>query len=305
VIEEGHEWSAIDSYLTFKEITAPSVIPPGYLRVYAKDKNGTSAFYLKDDAGSEREISPADTVTGTGTTNRLAYWTSSSVIGAVGALIQNRLLTADATGLPVSHSALTEGQVLFASPNGLPIGDSNLFWNNTSKYLQLPLKFGASGAHPYQWGIRVNTFLTLQIQDAGESPRFEFYAKDGDGTDSMSFTLFAKGTPTDLANFEQIRLEYDAADSTFKLLTNAGGSGTVRALHIFTGSNNNQLVLNTDGTIGMSGSLLSVGGGIALRDGMSAPATLAGFAILFVDDSDGDLKIKFGDGTVKLIVTDT
>lgn len=40
-------------------------------------------------------------------------------------------------------------------------------------------------------------------------------------------------------------------------------------------------------------------------DGISVPTTEAGVASIFVDSADGDLKIKFGDGTVKTIVTDT
>jgi hypothetical protein len=43
----------------------------------------------------------------------------------------------------------------------------------------------------------------------------------------------------------------------------------------------------------------------ALTDGVSAPSSVSGKAILYVDTSDGDLKIVFGDGTVKTIVTDT
>jgi hypothetical protein len=50
---------------------------------------------------------------------------------------------------------------------------------------------------------------------------------------------------------------------------------------------------------------LSAGGGLGLKDGISAPATVAGFALLYVDTADGDLKVKFGDGTVKTIVVDT
>ena len=45
--------------------------------------------------------------------------------------------------------------------------------------------------------------------------------------------------------------------------------------------------------------------GLMLADGVAVPATESGWATIFVDTSDGDLKIKFGDGTVKLIVTDT
>jgi len=42
-----------------------------------------------------------------------------------------------------------------------------------------------------------------------------------------------------------------------------------------------------------------------LTDGVTAPATTAGQAHLYIDTADGDLKIKFGDGTVKTITVDT
>lgn len=42
-----------------------------------------------------------------------------------------------------------------------------------------------------------------------------------------------------------------------------------------------------------------------LTDGVSAPAVVTGGAVIYVDKADGDLKIKFSDGTVKTIVTDT
>jgi len=43
---------------------------------------------------------------------------------------------------------------------------------------------------------------------------------------------------------------------------------------------------------------------LPLIDGVSAPATEAGRAQIYVDTADGDLKVKFGDGTVKTITTD-
>jgi len=46
-------------------------------------------------------------------------------------------------------------------------------------------------------------------------------------------------------------------------------------------------------------------GAINLADGMTAPGTVAGMAQIYVDTADGDLKVKFGDGTVKTIVVDT
>ena len=44
---------------------------------------------------------------------------------------------------------------------------------------------------------------------------------------------------------------------------------------------------------------------IALTDGVAIPATVIGQAFIYIDLADGDLKIKFGDGTVKTISTDT
>lgn len=46
-------------------------------------------------------------------------------------------------------------------------------------------------------------------------------------------------------------------------------------------------------------------GGLVLVDGITAPSTRVGAAVIYVDTADGDLKIKFGDGTVKTIVVDT
>jgi hypothetical protein len=50
---------------------------------------------------------------------------------------------------------------------------------------------------------------------------------------------------------------------------------------------------------------LQVNGGVAVVDGMTAPSTIAGYAQIYVDTADGDLKVKFGDGTTKTIATDT
>jgi hypothetical protein len=46
-------------------------------------------------------------------------------------------------------------------------------------------------------------------------------------------------------------------------------------------------------------------GVIAMTDGVTAPSTISGAAQLYVDTADGDLKVKFGDGTVKTIATDS
>lgn len=44
---------------------------------------------------------------------------------------------------------------------------------------------------------------------------------------------------------------------------------------------------------------------LEIADGVGTPSTVTGRATIFVSSADGDLKIKFGDGTVKTIVVDT
>ncbi len=44
---------------------------------------------------------------------------------------------------------------------------------------------------------------------------------------------------------------------------------------------------------------------LILVDGVTAPAAVTGLALIYIDTADGDLKIRFADGTTKTIVTDT
>lgn len=84
------------------------------------------------------------------------------------------------------------------------------------------------------------------------------------------------------------------------LVIDNASSGDDPALRVAGNTINTNLHLKPAGT----GNVL-VDGAVAIEDGIAAPSTIAGRAFLYVDTADGDLKIKFGDGTVKTIVTDT
>jgi len=44
---------------------------------------------------------------------------------------------------------------------------------------------------------------------------------------------------------------------------------------------------------------------LLIVDGIAEPDTISGIAQIYVDTADGDLKVKFGDGTVTVIAADT
>jgi hypothetical protein len=114
----GFEWTIITSPLRLKEVPAipsGSEILPNVGHLYSKDLAGvTNLFYMKDN-GVEVQVTLTNPVTGTGTANRIAVWTSSSAIGA--------------------NAALTTNRIVFSDANGLPTDDSALFWDNTNKRL--------------------------------------------------------------------------------------------------------------------------------------------------------------------------
>lgn len=95
--------------ILLREQTAPTTPPANQLHLYSKDSGGVAKLFYKDDAGTEVGPLGGGTVTGSGTTNRLAYWSAATVLAA--------------------NAALTQGHVLFADVNGLPLGETNLFWD--------------------------------------------------------------------------------------------------------------------------------------------------------------------------------
>lgn len=95
--------------------------------------------------------------------------------------------------------------------------------------------------------------LGIQSQTAGQQSVVDLFAKDGDGTDNVVFpNLFAKGTPTGLTVIEYLQFAYVASGAYMRLYSGASGSGTsVREIQIYTGTNTDQLTIETNGKITM------------------------------------------------------
>lgn len=109
-----------------------------------------------------------------------------------------------------------------------------------------------------------------------------------------SLTLRDAAAGTNLKNFKLRKV------GTQFMLSVANDSNAVTA---------NAIVATTDGSaiteLNLAGTAIRASGVFKVTDGVTAPAQESGFAAIYVDSADGDLKVKFADGITKTIATDT
>lgn len=129
--------------------------------------------------------------------------------------------------------------------------------------------------------------LSFEAQSAATDSGSIWTLADADGTDNLSLILRWFGG-SQATNFEDMRLRWDQAGSRAELSTQVGGTGTVRPLHLYTGTNTDQVVLATDGNVGIgTGSPTGV-----LNVVGSANSTLAQFEISGGVSGSGQLVIE-------------
>lgn len=104
------------------------------------------------------------------------------------------------------------------------------------------------------------------------------------------------GNPT----FISCRSPYATTDTSFQTYINCQWTDPVSA------NLTNKIWINSSRGSDIYTNLLNYvfAPGLWFVDGVGAPSTVPGYAGMYVDSADGDLKIKFGDGTTKTIVTD-
>jgi hypothetical protein len=131
--------------------------------------------------------------------------------------------------------------------------------------------------------------FAIQNQTSNIASRWELFAKDGDGADTLAFRIFAKGTPADISTAaEVIELAYDTVvegGPRFAIRSYASGTGSTLPISLYTGANTTQFILNTDNSIGMSGTLTCPI--LTLLEQSSNPT----------EPADGEMIIWLSDGT--------
>lgn len=177
--------------------------------------------------------------------------------------------------------------------------------------------------------ITPNEGLTVWVNDEDTH-----YAYDGSGWVSRTDNLPMLGinTTSDATNrlsvnSDAVLFNHDGDDCQIKVNKNASGDTASylfqtgfsgRAEFGLVGDDDFQLKVAPDGSSWVQSFVIDKTSGqatfkqevsfesyIELEDGITAPSVGSGKARIYVDSSDGDLKIVFGDSTVKTIVTDS
>jgi hypothetical protein len=129
--------------------------------------------------------------------------------------------------------------------------------------------------------------LYLRRLDAGKTAFLLMHPKDGDNTDDCQLLLYGTFEAT-LTNYERLRLGFENSLTEYVVHSAAGGTGTVRPLRIYTGTNSTQLLLAVDGTT-------SAGGTFTAKDGLivqsNTAAAITAERVLAAADSGGVFSI--------------
>lgn len=122
---------------------------------------------------------------------------------------------------------------------------------------------------------------------------------------SITFTPFTTSTPAVTGRPVLSRSSNNlslASQGTFEFaLVNGINTHTFTIGRGLSGLTTNRAV----SCAGLSSSASVQADHLIVTDGITAPSATGGLAKIYVDTADGDLKVVFGDGTVKTIVTDT
>ena len=161
------------------------------------------------------------------------------------------------TAANLTDSALTAGRVVFAGASGLLADDADMtFATDTltaTKMKTTELTLDMAQDYKFNADPGGSGFLNLQSQTSGLSNTFELFTKDGDGTDSIILRLYSVGTPGSIVNREKLVITYIPGEA--QIFTEADGTGTLRPIVLYTEGNTDQLKLNIDGSVSMSGAL--------------------------------------------------
>ena len=147
----------------------------------------------------------------------------------------------------------------------------------------LAIAVGVGSSNQIRWLDGANDIVRIYGNKSGTTAILTALAIGMGAGDDAIITLTAQDQITGTTQLQIISPNVTGYDAAGTIIGRVGGVGVLQ----------------------VKSAGIKVVGDIRLTDGKAAPATEAGYAILYVDSADGDLKVKFGNGFVRTIAADS
>jgi hypothetical protein len=113
------------------------------------------------------------------------------------------------------------------------------------------LLLDTAGDQNYKFlGIGSDNSIFLESQTAATDSILRLASSDQDQSDHVYLDIMGLGGSGDMVDTEFLRMGYDAS-AYYEIFSGKTGSGVLQKLHIYTQGNTNQLVLQTNGNVGV------------------------------------------------------
>ena len=276
-----------------------SNIEAGFAKLPTLAGNG-SKIVAVNSGGSGLE---AITTTGTGSGVRATSPTLvTPVLGVASCTTLNKLtITAPATSATLQiadgKSLVANSSIAFTGTDGKVLsltGDISI--NGNGKTLTLSNTLTLAGTDSTTMTFPSTSASIARIDAAQTFAGTQTFSGAIRGADGSA------GTPTySFTNGTNAGMSWDNSNAVLQLSN--GGTAYAGVSGFGFNATTIRLVAAVSDTTYLA--RLASPGVLEIKDGVAAPGTNPGFACIYVDNADGDLKVKFGDGTTKTIVVDT
>lgn len=151
-----------------------------------------------------------------------------------------------------------------------------------------------------------NVTMYFEAQADDYAFQLNIFKKNVNAAKNCSLQFWAKGTLTDVSNYEAFFLGYAGSTTEMRVWSHAGGGGTVRSINMYTGSNTYQVHLTNDGKTGFGLAVpktrVTIEGALTLKEQAAADGDNAAYGQLwtkdttpnqlwFTDDAGTDLRV--------------
>lgn len=276
--------------MSLKTVTGLPAITAGNL-------DDTAVFWMDDKNALTRKATVAQV--------RTQIFTGSLPTATFGAAVTVSAggFTVTAGGITVTAGGVTvtAGGVSLTAGN-LTLSDGVVTITDTTAP-QLTVRYDASN----HMQVSVSSAGAVTFNATGASAGFTF----SDAVTHSSTTAMNDQVTITVTSGPQLTVAYDGSNS-LGITVSSGGNVTLLAsganltlqsdtAAIVTGN----LQVGSPGDTNMGATDIRCGGALWIGDSIGAPTATSGFAAIYVDMADGDLKVKFADGTTKVLAADT